>query len=350
MEINKEKVKKILIIKLRGIGDVILSTVVFNNLIKEFPNAKIDYLTEKPSKAALENIPFINKIELFQKGSIKEDIKLILTIRKNRYDLILDFYSNPRTALAVFLSGAKYRAGFPYRGRKYAYNLLGPAERNKYHAGQLHLEFLKSLGLKHNEKEMHFGLTIEDRQFAKSFFKDKFNEGDFVVGLSPSGGWNSKKAEPSKFAEIGNEILKRYPARLLVLWGPGDQNDALEICQLLKGKGVIAPLTDIRKMAALLQKCSIVIANDSGPMHISTAVGTPTLSMHGPTSPHMQGPFGDKHEWVRLDELECIECNLLECPRNHECFKNLPVERVMSKIEYLIRKNKISIPALNEKV
>lgn len=350
MEINKEKVRKILIIKLRGIGDVILSTVVFDNLRKDFPHAKIDYLTEKPSKTALEKIPFINNIELSPKGSFIEDVKLIFRIRRNKYDLVFDFYSNPRTAIITFLSGAKYRAGFPYRGRKYAYNLFGPAERNIYHAGQLHLEFLRCLGLRYDEKIMHFGLTEEDRLFAKEYFADKFSEGEFVVGLSPSGGWNSKKAEPAKFAEIGNEILKRYPAKLLVLWGPGDQNDALEICQLLRGKGVIAPLTDIRKMAALLEKCSMVIANDSGPMHISTAVGTPTLSMHGPTSPHMQGPFGDKHEWVRLDELECIECNLLECPRNHECFKNLPVERVMAKVESLIRKNNISIPSLNEKI
>jgi len=94
-------------------------------------------------------------------------------------------------------------------------------------------------------------------------------------------------------------------------------------------------------MGALISGCNILIANDSGPMHISAAIGTPTLSINGPTNPRLQGPYGSKHEWIRLDELECIECNLLECPRNHECFKDLPDEKIIEKVDLLIKKNNI---------
>jgi heptosyltransferase III len=339
--IKKEKVQKILIIKLRGIGDVILSTVVLNNLQKDFPSAEIHFLTEPPSLPALEKIPAIKSILLFKKERFLSGLILIFQVFFNRYDLIFDFYANPRTALITFLSRAKYRAGFPYRGRSYAYNLKGPIVRDKFHAAQLHLEFLKEIGLTNSIQELHFGLSDDDNLFAKLFFDDKFSKTDFVVGLSPSGGWQSKKCDPVKFAEIGDAIINKYHAKILILWGPGDNKEALEISKLMKNKIVLAPLTDIRKMAALIKNCNMIVANDSGPMHIATAVKTPTLSLHGPTNPKLQGPFGDKHEWVRLEELECIECNLLDCPKNHECFIDLPITRIMDKMETVITKNNL---------
>ncbi len=349
MKIEKDKIKKILCIKLRGIGDVILSSVIFDNLKKEFPNAKIDYLTEKPSKIALEKLPFLNEVIIFDRNSSAlESAKFIFNLRRKKYDLVFDFFSNPRTAVLTYLTGAKYRAGYPYRGRKFAYNLFGPEERDKFHAAQLHLEFLKKLDLSHDFTRMYFGLGEDDSKFADEYFNEKFDKNDFVIGLSPSGGWQSKKCDPLKFAEIGDALVETYGAKLLLLWGPGDKVEALEISKKMKHQVILAPLTDIRKMGALISKCKMIVANDSGPMHISTALEIPTLSLHGPTSPFLQGPFGEKHEWVRLDELDCIQCNLLDCPKNHECFVNLPLQRVLLKIDSLIKKNNIRLP-VNEK-
>jgi ADP-heptose:LPS heptosyltransferase len=348
MKIDKEKVKKILCIKPRGIGDVILSTIVFDNLLNDFPSVKIDYLTEAPSKPLLEPLKIINEILLFENEKKLNVISLVNKIRIKKYDLILDFYSNPRTALLTFLSRAKYRAGFPYRGRKYAYNLFGPLERNKFHSAELHLQLLKKIGISCNTGKMYFGLTEDEIEFANEFFREKFLENDFVVGISPSGGWASKRCDPIKFAEIGDTLVKKYSAKILILWGPGDEDDALQIKNHMKENIVFAPTTDIRKMGALISKCKLLIANDSGPMHMGTALKTPVLSLHGPTNPDLQGPFGDIHEWVRLDELDCIGCDLLECPRNHECFLNLPIERIENKIDLLIKKNNL-IHSVNEK-
>ncbi len=341
MLIDKEKVRKILCIKPRGIGDVVLSSIVFKNLKYDFPTSKIDYLTEKPSKSILETSPFINEVLLFESDSKLAELKTILKVRKRKYDLILDFYSNPRTAIITFLSGAEYKAGFPYRGRKYAYNLFGPEERNKYHAAQLHLEFLKCLRLTSRFNELSLTLTEQDENFADTFFSKNFSPDDFVIGISPSGGWQSKKCDPVKFAEIADSVIQKYNAKILVVWGPGDKVEAEKIIGLMKEKAVLAQKSEIHEMAALMSKCKIVIANDSGPMHIAVAIATPVLSLHGPTDPKLQGPFGDKHEWIRLDELECIGCNLLDCPKHHECFLNLPVERVLSKIDLLIQKNNL---------
>ncbi len=338
--INKSIVKKILIIKLRGIGDVVLSTIVLDNLKSDFPDATIDYLTDPPSIPALEGLPNVNRVLLFPRNSTWGRIKLMNKIRNQKYDIVFDFFSNPSTALITFISGSKYRIGFPYKGRKYAYNHYGPEERSKYHAAILHLETLKKLSLTSTNKNLHFYIDKNDKMLAEKFIIESNLKNSFLVGISPSGGWASKKCDPDVFAKIGNEVVKKYNAKILILWGGSDKNDAEEIHKLIPGS-FLAPPTSIREMAAFIERCDILLANDSGPMHISTAVDTPVLSIHGPTDPKLQGPFGEKHEWINYAELDCIICNLLECPRNHECFRELPLERVLTKVDLLIRKNKL---------
>ncbi len=335
-------IKKILIIKLRGIGDIVLSTIVLDNLKNHFPDAQIDFLTDKAGMSAIEGLPQINSVIEFPKKSIFRKFNLINKIFKNNYDIVFDFFTNPSTALITFLSGAKYRVGFPYRGRKYAYNLFGPSERGKYHAAVLHLKVLENLSIPVNNHKLHFFISDKDQKFADDFFLSKNLKGKFVIGISPSGGWKSKKCDPEKFAEFANALIIKYSCKILILWGPEDKEDALLINKLVE-KSILAPPTTINQMGALIKNCTLLIANDSGPMHIATAVITPVLSLHGPTNPEHQGPFGKEHDYLILDSLDCIKCNLLICSKKHECFKNITIEMVLDKIDYLIKKNKLEI-------
>ncbi len=342
-QIIKEHVRKILIIKLRGIGDVILSTIVLPNLASEFPDAKIDYLTESPSKTAIEKIPYINDVIVFDRYSLINRIKLFFEIRKRRYDLIFDFFSNPTTAQITFISGARYRVGFPYKGRKYAYNMFGPSSRAKLHAAQLHLEVLKKFNCKTDSQDLLFRLDDDSKSFDNKYFNEYTLSDYRVVGISPSGGWSSKKCDPIKFAEIADTIIKEFNCKILLLWGPDDKNEAQEIKRMMEHEAILASPTTLSEMSALIEKCDILIANDSGPMHISVALNTPVLSLHGPTNPILQGPYGEKHEWINLPDLDCIGCNLLVCPREHECFLELPIKKIIEKVDFLIQKNNLKI-------
>ncbi|MFA7228559.1 MAG: glycosyltransferase family 9 protein [Melioribacteraceae bacterium] len=341
-QLKKEKINKILIIKLRGIGDVVLSTVVIENLRHDFPDAKIDYLVEPPSQPGLSGLKELNRVLIFHRKDFFKKAALIFQIRKTKYDLVLDFFSNPSTAIVTFFSGARYRAGFPYRGRKYAYNLYGPEERGKYHSAQLHLETLKILGIHHSYKELHYYISPAVLTVAEKYLRDSYIKNNFVVGICPTGGWASKKCEPEKFVEIANALIEKFNAKIIILWGKSDEEDAFKIHNALGDKSIIAPSTTIQELAAMIARCRFLVANDSGPMHIATAVGTPVLGLFGPTSPYMQGPFGEKHEWIRVDDLECIECNLLECPRNHECFRDLSIDKITEKVNALISKNNLN--------
>ncbi len=340
---DKLNIKKILIIKFRGIGDVVLSTIILDSLKHNFPNAHIDYLVDSPSDQFLKPLEIVDETIVYKKKGLTQKIKLFQKVRNNKYDIIFDFFANPFSAQLTYYSGAKYRAGFPYKGRKYAYNLIGPEERNKFHAAELHLEMLRLINLELENKFLYFGIPQKDLSFANNYFSSYFSSDDNVIAISPSGGWASKKCEPNVFAQIADEIVKRYKVKILILWGPEDKLEAEEITNKMNGNFTLAPKTSITEMGAIIKNCKILIANDSGPMHISTAVGTATLSLHGPTSPHLQGPFGAKHTWVRNELLDCIECNLLECNKNHECFTELNVNFVLDKFEELKTKNNLWI-------
>jgi heptosyltransferase III len=337
--ITKKEIKKILVIKLRGIGDVVCSTMVIDNLRNDFPKAQIDYLVEKPSSFGLLGIKQLNKVWIFNRKILLERIKLALAVRKENYDLVFDFFGNPSSAQLTFVSGAKYRVGFPLRGRKYAYNIFGPEERSTWHNAILHLKVLEKVGISNKHRNLLYSLDDTSKLFAEKYFSKTFSNDEFVVGICPTGSWESKKCDPGKFAEIAAQVIKTYNAKILILWGKGDEKDGEKLQKILGDKCIYAPPTSIIEMAALISHCKFLIANDSGPMHIATALGTPVLSLHGPTSPQLQGPYGEKHEWIHLSELHCIMCNLLECKYNHECFLNLPMEKIMEKIDSLVSKN-----------
>ena len=335
MEIDKSKIKKILCIKPRGIGDIVLSTIILENLISFFPGLKIDYLTEKFAKPCLEDNPNINKI--LTMGTKEFPLWVALRIRKEKYDALIDLWCNPRTAQITFLSRVKYRVGFAYRGRKYAYNIHATSGRGAYHSAEHNLELIKAIGVPIISKKVQYYISQSDKEFALTIHRSYFKENHFVTGIIPVGGWESKRCEGTKWVEICNGLRERYNSRFLIIWGPEDKKDADYIIKNIGDSAKLAPETDIKQMAALISMCNLVIANDSGPMHMSAAVGRPTLGIFGPTDPTAHRPYSLNSDYIIKDDLFCIICNKLKCPYGHECMFELPVDIVLSKISALLK-------------
>jgi lipopolysaccharide heptosyltransferase II len=330
MRIIKKQINKILCIKPRGIGDVVLSTIVLDNLINYYPSVKINYLTEEFARPVLENNPLINKI--LTMGKSEFSFKVAWRIRKEKYDMILDLWSNPRTAQITFFSGAKYKVGFAYRGRKYAYNILASDQRGEHHSAEHNLELLKAIDVPVISKKIHCYVSDLNAEVGKQSLTKNF-KGKNVVGIIPSGGWPSKRCDAPKWIEICRTIKSKYDVVFLVIWGPGDEKDAGFINKNLPEDSILAPETDLSAMMGLIKNCDIVIVNDSGPMHIAAALGIPTLGIFGPTNPKAHGPYADNSAYVYKEDLFCITCNLLECPYHHECMLQLPNEKVLETFE-----------------
>jgi lipopolysaccharide heptosyltransferase II len=323
-------VKRILCIKPRGIGDIVLSTIVLDNLKSHFPAAKIDYLTEHFAKSAVENNPLVNKVITIDKKEFP--LKAALKIRKEKYDMVFDLWSNPRSAQITFLSGIKYRVGFAYRGRKYAYNYPATSSKGEHHSAEHNLELLKAADVPIISKKIHYYVNEKDNNAAKDFIKENFTPGKLIIGIIPSGGWPSKRCDASKWIEIGKAVTDKYNLGILILWGPGDENDSYYIKENLPGS-ILAPKTTIPEMSGFIKNCNIILANDSGPMHIAAALNIPTLGIFGPTNPKAHGPFSENSGYIIKEDLFCIICNKLECPYHHECMLQLSTDQVIKKLE-----------------
>lgn len=330
MKINPTEIKKILCIKPRGIGDIVLSTIILENLQNHFPNAKIDYLTEHFAKYSVANNPLVNKVLTMRKTEFVG--KVAWRIRKEKYNLIIDLWSNPRSAQITFLSGVKYRVGFGYRGRKYAYNILGTSSKGEHHSAEHNLELLKPLDIKIVSKNIHYNVGVLEKFFADDYFTENNLNDKMVTGIIPAGGWDSKRCNKEKWVEICEAAIKGFGCKILVLWGPGDESDAEFIKSNLADKCLLAPKSTLPQMASLIAKCKVVIANDSGPMHIAAALGVPTLGIFGPTNPKAHGPYSPKSDYIIKDDLDCIICNKLICPFQHECMRDLEVDKVINKL------------------
>ncbi len=333
-----EKISKILVIKLRAIGDVLLSTPALKNLRHNFPNSKIDFLTEPPVKEIIDGNPFVDELIIFEREN--NSIRKFLNLRKRKYDLVIDLFCNPRSALMTFITGAKYRVGYAFRGRGYAYNIKLKPRKEIHHNVEFNLDALRALGLEIIDKKIYMPTSEESENFAQKFWSENNLNGEMVIALNPAGTWETKRWGLEKFAKLGDEIAEKFNAKILILWGNEKElQDAEKISSMMKTKPIIPPKTNLKQLASILKKCSFVVSNDSGPMHIATAVGTPTLGIYGPTNPYAQGPYGEKHLWVRKEDLNCIACNLTKCKIGNLCMKELSVETVFDAFTKLVIKN-----------
>jgi len=329
--IDLSKVKRILVIKLRAVGDVLLTTPVIRNLKENFPEAEIDFLTEPLSEDILKSNSFLNNLIVFGRRE-KGYLKFLLSLKKKNYDLVIDLFCNPRSAQMTFATRAKYRVGYSFRLRRYAYNVLLKSRGHEVHNVDFNLDALRALGLKVNHGIPVLQITPRELDLAREFFRKNFSENDKIIGINAGGGWEAKLWGLKKFAELSDRLIENYDYKVLIFWGPGQIQIYENLKKMMRYEPFIAPPTSLREMAALQKRCDFVISNDSGPMHISAAVGTPTIGIFGPTNPKLQGPVGEGCMTIVKEGLSCLGCNLTACKIGNLCMTELSVDDVLNKI------------------
>ncbi|HEV8537409.1 MAG TPA: glycosyltransferase family 9 protein [Bacteroidota bacterium] len=335
MKIERAQVRKILVIKLRAIGDVLLSTIVLDNLRAAFPHARIHFLTERPSREVIEGNPNLDGVLIFD-GKYEHGLGLIVKVRRKQFDLVIDLFGNPRSALVTLFSGARYRVGYRFKWRKYCYNIVVEPRGGEVHNAEFNLDALRKMEVSIIARDISFPLDAAAEQFAESFAAEAGLSGKRVIALNPGGGWYTKRWRIQHFARLGDLIAEEFDASILLIWGPGEEEDASVIQSIMRSKSVVIPRTNLKQLAALLKRCSVLVTNDSGPMHIAAAMKTSVVAIFGPTNPDLQGPFGVKHEIVQNQQLLCLGCNYTKCPIGNPCMEDLSVDDVFRSFKMLM--------------
>jgi heptosyltransferase II len=338
LKFDKSKVEKILVIKPGAIGDVLLSTPVIQNLRHNFPAAKINFLTQSYCREVLVDNPYLTRVLCYDIGKGDSSRCLIKNIHDQDYDLIIDLFSNPRTAVIVFNSEAKYKVGYKFGWRQLAYNIKVKPRGNEVHNIEFNLDSLRALDLEIVTDKPVFILNKVHREFAERFFAESGLNKESVIGFNPSGTWQTKVWPAEKFIELGKILSKQH--RILIFWGyEKEKEEAIKIRDAIGSRAIVIPQTNLKYLGALLEKCRLFVTNDTGPMHIAWVLGVPVAAIFGPTNSHLQGPLS-KNSFVLINEsLDCLGCNLTkveDCPYAHKCMRELITEEVFIKINKYI--------------
>lgn len=323
---------KILVIQLRRIGDVLLTTPVVRALRRKFTEAQIDFLVEKPGAEILAGNPYINNLLVYDK---KDQLRWISTIRSAKYDVVLDFLGNPRTAWIVGLSGAKHRLGFKRPGRDFVYSVkIKPDPVPKYVPAHK-LDLLKPLGIENGSTNLDLIVNTQAKERIQSFLaKEKITDRDMLVGISPTSRRQARRWLKQGFAEIADCLMQKYNAKVIFLWGPGEETYIDDVINLMKKRPLKSPALTIAESVALTSELKLFIGNDNGPMHIAQGLKIPSVVLFGPTQSANWNEPGPNNIAVKAD-VTCLECNKQECD-SMCCMERLSVTMVEEAIKKVV--------------
>jgi lipopolysaccharide heptosyltransferase II len=346
----EELISRILVIKLRAIGDVVLSTAVLPNLRNAYPNAKIHFLTEKSCRPVLEDNPYVDRVLTLPadpwtrpvtRASWTAFAGFMKNFRKPLYDMVLDLFGNPRSAWLTRFSGAPIRVGYRFRGREYAYNTKVLPRGDRVHEVEFNLDALRALGIPVVDSRPFFAFSKKNADRIDSWLRDAGFNGRSLIALHSWGSWPAKRWGGDRFAALADRLVQMYHALVVLPWGPGEKIHAEAVQRSAREKTVLAPDLSLKELGALFSRCRLVVANDSGPMHIAAAVGTPTIGIFGPTSWRLQGPYGSGNAAVFKSGLKCLGCNKLECS-DLKCMETLGVGDVLKAVENVLGRKRPS--------
>lgn len=329
--------ERILVVRLSALGDVLLATPAVRALKRHFPSAAVDWLLEKPYAPLLAANPYASPIA-YDKAGAHAGASGFLLLRSELaargYDLVVDLQGKPKTRLFRGLG----KDCLALRTRSAAQSFLTLVGRNppltRAHAVDLFLEALSPLGVASDGRALDLQLTDEMRAEAAHALPE-----GTLVGLAPGARWATKRWPPERFAQLAAE-LRALGLTPVLLGGPGDAAVLAAVragLESIPGAAVGAPMKDtaalsVGGLAAAIARCRLVVAGDSGPVHIASALGTPVVALFGPTSPERWRPLAARAQVVRLD-LPCAPCSNhggARCPEGHHaCMAQLEVGPVL---------------------
>ncbi len=318
---------RILVVQLRRLGDVILTTPALAALKKRYPQAKLDFLVEAPGAEAVAGNPDIDEILIYDPAGALTALRWALKIRARRYDWVIDFLANPRTAVISALSGATVKAGPAHVRRRWAYNrLLVQPERAVYAAREKVL-WLQSLGIP----------AAPAAELPRIYLAARPAHLDNIVGLAPASRKDTRRWPARHWIALGRLLRERRGCALRIFWGPGERALAEEVARGIGAGAETVPETrGIADLARELAACRVLVSNCSGTKHAAVALGVPTVTVHGSSDPASWTPVHPEHRFVRREELACIGCRGNVCPTQIECLRDLDAERVLPAVEELL--------------
>jgi len=345
-ELPLKEIKKILIIRTDGLGDVVMSTPAFSALRDIFPQSNITLLAGSWSKNLVEAMPTFDRIIYFdmpwivkrQRKKLTKLFKIIKKLRTENFDLIIDIRGDFRNNIFMYLCNGKYRVGFNITGCNFLLTHVVPIDENHPVNASLSLiNFLKPENMK--EYTLNLWITKEDRDFADLFLGENGINNNIVVIIHPGTKWYGRRWKAERYAKIADSLIEKYSAKVILAGSSSELELIRNIANLMKRAPIkAAGKTSLRQFLALLKKSDLFIGLDSGPMHMAAAMGVKVVALFGPARTDAVGPWGNGHIVVtHQKDFTCSPCAQTVCKRpDNSCMDAIKVDEVWEVVEQQI--------------
>ena len=324
--------QRLLIVKPSSFGDVIHTLPALDALSRHWPQARIDWLVKEEWADLLRGQRALSDLLLLPKN-IFGWRRLAATLRRRRYDMVIDFQGLFRSGAASWLSRAPARVGFAdgREGSRWFYTRPVACDGTAIHAVDRALDLLRQIGVP-ADGAARFPLEIpeDSENWARALLRrEQIDDGDAVVVLHPAARWQTKRWPAARFARLA-ERLAAGGVKVFLVAGKEQKSQVDGVARLLRAPAVdLAGRCTLPELAALLKKASLAISNDSGPMHLAAALGTPVIGLFGPTDPRRVGPYGALHAALKKP-FDCTGCRRDACVRNQGCLQAISVDDVLA--------------------
>lgn len=357
---------RILFIKLCCVGDLLFTTPTVRAFRKALPSAHLAYLVGNWSQDVVLCNPHLNEVILFDKPFqgenklvlAKRSLQTILEIRKKQFDAAVIFHRSASAFAFAALGGIKKRIGFDLPRWGFLCTTKVPYD-SQVHEVDRYLRLAEAVGIPAAGIETEMAPTVEAKEHADLWLRSEaLSEAEFLVAMQPSGGENPgskmaiKRWDWERYARLADRISSEFGAKIVLVGGKSDAEIHQKIISHSKCKPIdLSGRTTFAQVGAIAQRCQLFVGNDSGPLHIAAAVGTPTISLFGPSDPRLVAPRGEKHRFIWF-QISCAPCYrpdvvprgyaskyaVIECvnPKYMECMELIEVEQVMTMARQIL--------------
>jgi heptosyltransferase-1 len=297
---------KALIVRLGAIGDIVHTVPVAAALRRSRPDWTVDWLVDRRHERVLRLFPVTDRtIAVDPAGSWRATVRIVRGLRATKYDAVLDAQGLLKSAVLARLAGGARTIGFERQW------LREPAAAWFYteavdatgtvHVARRNLRLLRALDV--DDARIDTPLRVPESPVADDVAAA---EGARYGVVNPGAGWPNKQWPPERWGHLVAELQRRHGFPWIVVWGPGEEPLARAVEEASAGAAMMAPATSVEDLAALLARAAIVLAGDTGPLHLAAAAGTPIVGVYGPTDPARNGPWSSEDICVsRFPECQC---------------------------------------------
>jgi len=331
--------KKILITRTDRIGDVLLSTPVFRAVREKYPESYIAVIVRPYAKDIVEGNPYIDEVIIYDKYGVHKSffgsLKFSLNLAKQKFNIAIILHPTNRMHLITFFTGIPERVGFY---KKCGFLLTRRIPHTKQ-LGQKHeldytLDVVRAIGIEPTQKLLFFPLRRDIDLKIKNALREKdVEDTDKLVIVHPAASCVSKRWPSACFAKLADELIKKYGVKIVVISSKEGKTYARDMLNRMHYEAIdFSGETTVSEIGSLIKRSELLVSNDSGPVHIAVALGTPVISIFGRKdaglSPVRWRPLGAR-DIVFHKSVGCLSCMAHNCNNYFKCLSAITTEEVL---------------------